>query len=202
MYNKYPDKDTALKVLEQAEKLNPGLWRQHSEFVALACKNIAEHCSNLDSNKAYILGLLHDIGRREGIVSERHTIAGYQYCVEQSWEEVAKICITHSFMMQDIRSAIGKWDVTKEEYELTESILNSSVYDDYDLLVQLSDALALPTGFCLLEKRFVDVACRYGVHEYTVARWKRTIELKNYFEDKMRRSIYDVLPNVKENTFA
>lgn len=202
MSNKYPNKSTAIKVLEQAEKLNPGLWKQHSEFVALACKNIAEHCTNIDSDKAYILGLLHDIGRRVGIVSERHMIAGYQYCMEQGWDEVAKICITHSFMIQDIRSAIGKWDVTKEEYELTENIIDSAVYDDYDLLVQLSDALALPTGFCLLEKRFVDVACRYGIHEYTVARWKKIMEIKGYFESKMKCSIYDVLPGVKETTFS
>lgn len=145
---------------------------------------------------------MHDIGRRVGIVSERHTIAGYQYCIEQGWDEVAKICITHSFMIQDIQSAIGKWDVMKEEYELTESIINSAVYDDYDLLVQLCDALALPTGFCLLEKRFVDVACRYGVHEYTVARREKTIKIKEYFEKNMKHSIYEVLPNVKENTFA
>ena len=202
MCKHYPNKNTALKVLEQAEELNPGLWRQHSEFVALACKNIAEHCTDIDSNKAYILGLLHDIGRRVGIVYERHTIDGYQYCMEQGWEEVARICVTHSFMIQDIHSAIGKWDVTKEEFELAESIINSAVYDDYDLIVQLSDALALPTGFCLLEKRFVDVACRYGVHEHTVARWKKTIEIKDYFEKKMKCSIYDVLTNVKENTFA
>lgn len=202
MCRHYPNQNTALRVLKQAEELNSGLWIQHSEFVALACKSIAKHCTNLDSNKAYILGLLHDIGRRVGVVSERHTIAGYQYCMEQGWEEVARICVTHSFMIQDINSAIGKWDVTKEEYELAESIINLAVYDDYDLIVQLSDALALPTGFCLLEKRFVDVACRYGVHEYTVARWKRTIEIKDYFEKKMKRSIYDVLPNVKENTFA
>lgn len=202
MSNKYPNKSTAIKVLEQAEKLNPGLWKQHSEFVALACKNIAEHCTNIDSDKAYILGLLHDIGRRVGIVSERHMIAGYQYCMEQGWDEVARICITHSFMIQDIHSAIGKWDVTKEEYELTENIIDSAVYDDYDLLVQLSDALALPTGFCLLEKRFVDVACRYGIHEYTVARWKKIMEIKGYFESKMKCSIYDVLPGVKETTFS
>jgi HD superfamily phosphodiesterase len=202
MCKKYPSKNTAIKVIEQSEKLNPGLWKQHSEFVALACKNIAEHCINLDSDKAYILGLLHDIGRRIGVVSEGHTIAGYKYCMEQGWDDVAKICVTHSFMIQDIHSAIGKWDVTKEEYELTESIINSVVYDDYDLLVQLGDALALPTGFCLLEKRFVDVACRYGVHKYTVARWKKTIEIKDYFEKKIKCSIYDVLPNVKENTFV
>ncbi|EPY6471011.1 HDOD domain-containing protein [Clostridium sporogenes] len=202
MCRKYPDKNTAIKVLEQAEKLNPGSWKQHSEFVALACKNIAKHCTDMDSDKAYVLGLLHDIGRRVGVVSERHMVAGYQYCMEQGWDEVAKICVTHSFIIQDIDSAIGKWDVTKEEYELTKNIINSAVYDDYDLLVQLSDALALSTGFCLLEKRFVDVACRYGVNEYTIARWKKTIEIKGYFEEKMKCSIYDILPDVKETTFV
>jgi len=30
--------------------------------------------------------------------------------------------------------------------------------------------LALPTGFCLLEKRFVDVTLRYGVHPATIDR--------------------------------
>jgi len=202
MVKKYPDINTAIKMLEEAERLNPGLWKQHSEFVALACKNIALHCPELDSEKAYVLGLLHDIGRRVGVVSERHMIAGYKYCMDLGYTEAAKVCITHSFMIKDINSAIGKWDTTKEEYELTETIINSVVYDDYDLLVQLCDALALPTGFCLLEKRFVDVACRYGVQEYTVARWKRTLEIKNYFEQKINRSIYDVLPNVRENTFA
>lgn len=201
MYKKYPDKNTAIKILEEAERLNPGQWKQHSEFVALACKNIASHCPDLDEEKAYILGLLHDIGRRVGVVAERHMIAGYKYCMELGYDEVARICVTHSFMIQDIKSSIGKWDTTKEEYEMTEAIINSVVYDDYDLLVQLCDALALPTGFCLLEKRFIDVACRYGVQEYTIPRWKKTLEIKEYFEEKIGCSIYEVLPNVKENTF-
>ena len=28
----------------------------------------------------------------------------------------------------------------------------NAVYDDYDRLVQLCDALAMPSGFCLLER--------------------------------------------------
>lgn len=39
-----------------------------------------------------------------------------------------------------------------------EHFVKNAVYDDYDRLVQLCDSLALPSGFCLLEKRFVDVA--------------------------------------------
>lgn len=42
----------------------------------------------------------------------------------------------------------------------------------------------MPTGFCLLEKRFVDVTIRYGVHPFTVDRWKKILQLKTFFEKK------------------
>ncbi|NFG42497.1 HDOD domain-containing protein [Clostridium botulinum] len=199
---KYPSKEIAIKTLQESEKLNPGLWKEHSEYVALACKNISQKCKNLNSDKAYVLGLLHDIGRRVGIVSEYHMIAGYHYCMNMGWDDVAKICVTHSFMLQDINTSIGSWDVSESDYILTKHIINSSIYDDYDLLVQLCDALALPSGFCLLEKRFVDVTLRYGFNEYTIKRWEKTFEIKTYFESLMGCSIYSVLPNVKENTFS
>ena len=78
--------------------------------------------------------------------------------------------------------------------------VKDAVYDDYDRLVQLCDALALPTGFCLLEKRFVDVAIRYGTHPSTVERWKTVLDIKAYFEKIIGCSIYDLLPGVVENS--
>ena len=80
MKNRYPDRETAEKELTLAGGLNPGPWINHSRNVAKACSIIAERCPSLDAEKAYILGLLHDIGRRVGIVQERHMLAGYQYC--------------------------------------------------------------------------------------------------------------------------
>lgn len=62
----YPDLETARNMLAEAEERNPGPWGDHSRNVALAAKNIAECCPSLDPEKAYILGLLHDIGRRKG----------------------------------------------------------------------------------------------------------------------------------------
>lgn len=62
-------------------------------------------------------------------------------------------------------------------------------------------ALALPTGFCLLEKRFVDVTIRYGTHPSTIERWKVILGIKEHFEKKMGCSIYDCLPGVIENSF-
>lgn len=198
----YPDRQTAEQVLCEAGRLNPGAWIEHSRYTALACEAIAFRCSSMDSEKAYVLGLLHDIGRRVGIVSERHMLEGYHYCIEKHWKEAAKICITHSFVIQDIKTSIGVWDISVSDYEFMKQFIQTVIYDKYDKLVQLCDSLALPTGFCLLEKRFVDVACRYGVNDYIVPRWRATFEIKNYFESLINGCIYDLLPGVRENTFS
>lgn len=201
MSNKFPTRQTAEQEMMTAGKMNPGLWIGHSKYVGLACRYIAEGCGNMDAEKAYILGFMHDIGRRVGIVSERHLLEGYKYCMLKGWEDVAKVCITHSFMIQDTKTSIGKWDVAEEDYYFMRDFIASAQYDDYDRLVQLCDNLALATGFCLLEKRFVDTTRRYGVNEYTVARWNAVIKIKEYFEELIGTSIYQVLPGVKESTF-
>ena len=68
-------------------------------------------------------------------------------------------------------------------------------------MIQLCDALTTPKGFCLLEKRLVDVALRYGVNDLTILKWEATFEIKRKFEDAIGRSIYDLLPGVEETTF-
>jgi hypothetical protein len=197
----FPNRDYAEQMLEEAGQLNPGLWISHSRYAALAAQNIAQACPQLNSEKAYVLGLLHDIGRRYGITKMRHSLDGYRYCCENGFPDVGKICITHSFMNHDIREAFGEWDCTEEEYRFVSDYLLHTEYDDYDKLIQLCDALALPSGFCLMEKRMVDVVLRYTPNEFLVPKWKATFAIKSYFEDCMKQSIYDVLPDVVENTF-
>lgn len=191
----------AERALEQAWESNPGPWADHARYVALACQNIALRCPHLDGDQAYIYGILHDIGRYAGVSSERHLIDGYRYCMERGWEKAAQICISHAFMIQDIATSIGVFDMPVEDKAFIESFVKNAVYDDYDLLVQLCDALALPSGFCLLEKRFVDVTIRYGIHPATVDRWKAVLAIKTRFEKRMGCSIYEVLPGVIENSF-
>ncbi len=189
-------------ALKEAAQSNPGKWVDHSRYVAKACKNIALRCGHLCANEAYMLGLLHDIGRYAGVSSEKHLIDGYRYCMEKGWEKAAQICISHAFMIQDISTSIGEFDVSHEEYLFMKEFVAHAVYDDYDRLVQLCDSLAMPTGFCLLEKRFVDVTIRYGVHPVTIDRWKKIIEIKTLFEKEMGCSIYTLLPGVEENSFC
>ena len=191
---------TAENALVWAERQIPGKWAAHSHFAALACKNIASRCEGMSAELAYCFGLLHDIGRYAGVSSERHLIDGYRFCMERGWEKAAQICISHAFMIQDIRSSIGTFDVTETDFRFLENFVKNAVFDDYDRLVQLCDALALPTGFCILEKRFVDVTIRYGVHPYTVDRWKKVLEIKADFEGKIDGSIYDLLPGAIENS--
>lgn len=195
------DIKTAENALAEAEKSNPGAWAAHSRYVALACRNIAEKCDGLSADDAYIFGILHDIGRYAGVSSERHLLDGYRYCKERGWEKAAQICISHAFMIQDIDTSIGKFDMPESDRLFMRDFVKNARYDDYDRLVQLCDALALPTGFCLLEKRFVDVAIRYGMHPATIDRWKKTLEIKAYFESKTGCSIYELLPGAIENSF-
>lgn len=193
------DRAAAESALHEALISNPGPWGNHSRYVALACERIARRCPGLSAQDAYCYGLLHDIGRHAGITSEKHLIDGYRYCMSRGWEKAAQICISHAFMIQDIATSIGRFDVTDEEYLFMKDLIEHAVYDDYDLLVQLCDALALPTGLCILEKRFVDVALRYGMQPAMIPRWRRTLEIQNCFEEKMGCSIYDVLPEAKDS---
>lgn len=52
-----------------------------------------------------------------------------------------------------------------------------------------------------MEKRFVDVTIRYGVHTATIDRWKRILEIKEQFENQIGCSIYSLLPGIVENSF-
>ena len=113
----FPSKEIAIMELKIAGRMNPGPWTDHSHHVANAAKIIAEHCDRLDPEKAFVCGLLHDIGRRTGIAAVRHIIDGYNYAISKGWDEVARVCLTHSFPVKDIEADIGKKDISKEQYD-------------------------------------------------------------------------------------
>lgn len=191
-----PDQETAVRELEIAGEMNPGPWVDHSRNVAMAAKYIAEHCAHLDNRKAFVCGLLHDIGRRTGVAAVRHIIDGYDYALSKGWDEIARVCLTHSFPVQDINADIGKKDITPEQVDFIDRYLRHLVYDDYDKLIILCDALADANGFCILEKRFVDTTRRYGIYPFSVDRWNQTYAYKAHFERIIGMSIYALLPRI------
>lgn len=193
-----PSITEAEKELQIAGELNPGPWMKHSLNVGIAARNIAEKVPGMDKNKAYIVGILHDIGRRVGIVNiPKHVYEGYVFCMGKGWDEAAKVCMTHSYVL--MREEFDYEPATKEEIEIKQFIMNCRT-DDYDLLIQLCDSLATDYGFVIIEKRFVDVTRRYGIMEKYIEGWNKTFEIKEYFESKMGCSIYDVLPDIGKTT--
>jgi len=198
-----PSLEEAKILLKEAEVLNPGPWVMHSMYVAEGAKLIAEQTDNLDPKVAYILGMLHDIGRREGVHAMRHGIDGYKYAISKGYDLVARTCLSHTAFRQNNEIVIvGKWDGTMEEYNFVKDYLSCTEETDYDKLIKLCDYLSLPSGFVLIEKRIVDIALRGGINEYTIPRWESTFQIKKYFEYKIGKSIYSLLPKVKENTFG
>lgn len=193
-----PNVETALAELELAGQLNPGPWTKHSENVGLAARNIAERVLGMDPERAHVLGLLHDIGRRVGVVGiPRHIVEGYRYAMERGWDEAARVCMTHSYPLM-----AGEWGREPEcpDESLIKDYILSCEADSYDRLIQLCDGLAVDYGFCILEKRLVDVVRRYGIEDNTLDRWNAFFAIKEGFEAQMGCSVYDVLPDVGRTT--
>ncbi len=186
-----PTRETAEILLREAEKCNPGPWGDHSRTTAHCAEKIAQACGDMDANKAYILGLLHDIGRKFGVRHLGHVSDGYTYMMALGYDEVAKICLTHSFNNQTIREYIGRTDTTAEETALIESRLQSVHLDEYDKLIQLCDALAGSSGVLDIETRMEDVKRRYGF--YPEAKWESNMRLKKHFEEKTGENIYTLV---------
>ncbi len=199
---KIPTRREAIHLLAEAETKNPGAWVQHSMNAARAAELIASHHPRLDPEAGYILGYLHDIGRQEGVTDLRHTLDGYTFLSRLGFEDAARICLTHSFPIKNIRAGSGEWDCSAEELRFVEDYLAGIKYTEYDRLLQLCDAVSLPNGFCLIEKRLVDVALRRGVNDFTLRKWQAFLEIKKEFEEAIGRSVYSLLPGVVDNTFG
>jgi hypothetical protein len=190
------------ELLLEAQELNPGPWVAHSRYVAQAAQAIASCHPALDTQPAYIFGCLHDIGRRFGVSGMRHVLDGYDFLISKGFDDAARICLTHSFPIKTAASGSSPWDATQEEYGFVEAYLDGIEYNLYDRLIQLCDSLALPSGFCLMEKRLVDVAMRYGLVPLTLKKWEAYFQIKADFERQIGRSVYSLLPGVIENTFV
>lgn len=187
MNKEYPTRDEAERLLAEAGSLNPGPWVAHSRNVARCAETIASHC-DLDPEKAYVLGLLHDVGRRAGIGQLKHVYFGWKHMNELGYPAVAKVCLTHSYNTHRFEDDMAKPDVEPEQADEVKAALAGYTYDDYDRLIQLCDSMATAEGVVDMIERMTDVKSRYG--SYPQAKWDKNIELLAYFQRKTGRDIY------------
>ncbi len=194
------DSTTALTILFQNIRdirelmNNDNKWIMHSLYVGQAASTIAKRL-NLNADYAETIGYMHDIGRL--ISHSNHVIEGYKYLDNLGYPDIARYCITHSFVDNIIPNTAGGGP-NKDSYDFINNYLNNITLNIYDNIVQLCDLFCLETGFTTFERRIIDITMRKGVYKNSLNHLKSIIELKNKIESMMGKEIYSLFPEIKK----
>ena len=199
-----PDAAEAEALLREGERRNPGRWVAHSRVAGRVARAIASQHPALDPDAAYAMGLLHDIGRTLGGPTRPevlHITDGYQLMTERGFDDCAGVCLSHSFPIHDADAYAGNWDGAASEKIFVQQFLATAEYTTYDKLVQVCDALSLPEGPVVMEKRLVDVVIRHGFNACTLPKWQAFLNLLAELDADVGGSVYALLPDVVSSTF-
>ncbi|MBR3233597.1 HD domain-containing protein [Candidatus Saccharibacteria bacterium] len=169
---------------------NNSAWENHSRAAAEIAEKIAKH-AGMDAERAYAGGLLHDIGRYLGPhTGMNHIPDGYDLLKEKGMpEEVARVCLTHSFNPQETVEALELENKEREQF-VKNYVLNTK-YDDYDKLFQLVDFMSGSHGVTTIERRFCSVIYRHDIPDPRSTLIK-IYEIKKYFDKKIGGDIYEL----------
>lgn len=192
----------ARELLEiERKNVKDDRWIEHSICVGDSAgrivKALKEKGYNVDVDKAITLGYIHDIGKYNG-ESRGHVMRGYEYLKNKGYdEEYANICLTHSYLNNDILCTAGGVPDKEKNPFLTDFIKNHE-YTIEEKLINLFD-LMCTTKILTLDKRLIDIVLRKGVFSNTQYHVKETYKLKEYFDNLLGYNLYDLFPEIKEN---
>ena len=170
-------------------------WIWHSIYTGEAAGRIASKLG-LNEDRAKALGYVHDIGRK--IDHERHVLEGYYYLQELGYIEDSGVCLTHSFVNNDVNLVAGGLIDEKRQLFFAQYFLEHSC-SIYDNIVQMCDLFCLDTGFTTVEKRLLDIYKRKGVFSNTAAHLESAMFLKESLEGAMGCSLYSLFPEMSQN---
>ncbi len=194
----------ARKLLEIERKTtNDDRWINHCLFVGDSAGRIAQALNkkgcNVDIDKTITLGYLHDIGKYNGI-SQEHVMRGYEYLKNKGYDdEYCNICLTHSYLNNDIICTAGGVP-NPENNPFLASFIKNHNYTIEEKLINLCD-LICPQGdkVFTIDKRLIDIIIRRGAYSNTQYHIKETYKLKEYFDNLLGYNLYDLFPEIKEN---
>jgi hypothetical protein len=132
---KRPNVNEAHDLLNEAGRLNPGPWVNHSLVAADIARAVTERHPDLDPDNAYVLALLHAIGRRgsgPGVPDVRHILDGYWLLMDLSYDDCARVCLTHSFPVKLVDAFASPWDSASTEKLFVQWFLDQTDYSAYD----------------------------------------------------------------------
>lgn len=194
----------ARELLEiERKKTKDDRWIDHcicvGDSAGRLAKALNEKGYNIDVDKAITLGYIHDIGKYNG-ESRGHVMRGYEYLKNKGYdEEYANICLTHSYLNNDILCTAGGVPDKEKNPFLTDFIKNHE-YTIEEKLINLCD-LMCPQGnkVFTIDKRLIDIMIRRGAYSNTQYHIKETYKLKQYFDDLLGYNLYDLFPEIKNN---
>ncbi len=198
---------TSNEAKELLEKERPNTkddkWIEHcinvGDSAGKIAKALVQKGINVDIDRTITLGYLHDIGKYNG-ESRGHVMRGYEYLKEKGYDEdYCNICLTHSYLNNDITcTAGGVPDINANPF-LT-NFIKSHKYSIEEKIINLCD-LMCPKGTNVfsIDKRLIDIMIRKGVYSNTQYHIKETYKLKEYFDDLLGYNLYDLFPEIKEN---
>lgn len=194
----------ALQLIENFRGKNENdRWIDHCISVGNTAGKIAgvlkDKSYNIDVDKTIALGYVHDIGKYTD-KTHKHDIKGYEYLIGKGYDEdYCNICLTHSYLNNDITcTAGGVPDITENPF-LTNFIKNHE-YTIEEKIINLCDLMCPPGGKVFtVDKRLIDLILRRGAHSNTQYHVKETYKLKEFFDNLLGYNLYDLFPEIKEN---
>ena len=114
-------------------------------------------------------------------------------------EDYCNICLTHSYLNNDIICTAGGVPDTNENPFLTNFIKNHE-YTIEEKIINLCDLMCPPGGkVYTIDKRLIDIIIRRGAYTNTQYHVKETYKLKDYFDNLLGYNVYDLFPEIKDN---
>ena len=194
--------EQAYKLLEDAPRVNKELWIKHSVNVAIVAERLADQLK-LDSKKAYVFGLVHDIGRgKREHVGLRHIIEGYKYLISLGYEEEARGCLTHSFYARNLvlpNLTKANTNLTRNEIDFISNYINKKDFNVYDKILQIADNMGSASGINTIERRRTESMLRYGITDVSEKNLRGIFSVQAEIEAKLGFSIYYLFPEVTDN---
>lgn len=198
----YPNINEAFKIwhegIEFRQHTDPNPHHEeyifHSLGVAELARIIAEKCPYLDSEKAYVLGLLHDCGRlREEFHTDVfHGKEGYDLMMQFGYDEVARICLTHCFFNKDFK--FEDYTYPKHWLQWGKDNIKDLEYDAYDKLIQLCDMHLEKFNIVSIDNRIKGIMERYNeTYEHMLSKRTKLFEIKKYFDKLTGCNIYNLI---------
>ena len=194
----------ALNMLEELDKDSKNkYWIEHSICVGNSSGKIAqalyEKGYDVNIDKAKTLGYIHDIGKYSNN-THGHVMRGYNFLKEKGYDdEYCNICLTHSFLNNDILCTAGGVPNINDNLLLADFIKNHK-YTIEEKIINLCDLMCPQGGkVYTIDKRLIDIMIRKGAYSNTQYHIKETYKLKEYFDNLLGFNLYNLFPEIKDN---